>query len=162
MMEVSANEETEKKVRLRCRIESRETVAAMLANGGFEVSEDGVYIFYESGHMPDYVVGKAKDDSGDLRMIKFAEILYFESFGHNIYMVTEKGELGVKDKIYQLEAMLPPQLFMRVSQSVIVNRDNIKKISPGIGAHYFLTMKNNVKVDVTRNYYNRFKTEIGI
>jgi len=76
--------------------------------------------------------------------------------------VSEKGIFGVKDKLYQLEALLPPQTFLRISQSVIVNRNNIKKISPGIGAHYFLTMKNNVRVDVTRSYYNRFKTEIGI
>ena len=150
------------KVRLRCKTDDRENIAAMLTKGGFEVSEEGVYIFYETDYMPDYMIGKAKDDSGDLLMFKFGEICYFESFGHEINMVTVRGTFTVKDKLYQLESMLPPQTFLRISQSVIVNRYNIKRISPGIGMHYFLTMKNDVRVDVTRNYYYRFKTEVGI
>jgi len=150
------------KVRLRCKSEEREKIAAMLERGGFAVSEDGVYIFYEPDFMPDYVVGKATDESGDLVMLKFSEIFYFESFGHDINMVTVKGTYSVKEKMYQLETILPPKWFTRVSQSVIVNRYNIKRISPGIGLHYFLIMKNDVKVDVTRNYYYRFKNEVGI
>ena len=150
------------KVRLRCKIEDREAISAMLERGGFDVSEDGVYIFYEDDFAPDYVVGKAKDDSGDMVMLKFDEIYYFESYGHDVNTVTARGTFGIKDKMYRLEAMLPPRTFLRIGQSVIVNRDNIKKISPGIGSRYYLTMKDNVKVDVTRNYYNRFKDEVGI
>ena len=150
------------KVRLRCKTEDREKIGAMLTHGGFEVSEEGIYIFYETDYMPDYMVGRAKDDSGDMVMVRFADILYFESFGHEISMVTGKGAFTVRDKLYQLESLLPPRTFLRISQSVIVNRYNIKKISPGIGMHYFLTMKNDVRVDVTRNYYYRFKTEVGI
>ena len=150
------------KVRLRCKQEDRELIAAMLTGGGFIVSEEGDYIFYERDYTPEYVVGKAKDESGDLVMVNFSQILYIESFGHEISMVTEKGTFSVKEKLYQLEGNLPVKAFIRISQSVIVNRYNIKKISPGIGMHYFLTMKNNARVDVTRTYYYRFKAEIGI
>jgi len=150
------------KVRLRCKSEDQETIAAMLGRGGFAVSEDGIYIFYEPGYMPDYVIGKVKDDSGDIVMLKFEEIYYFESFGHEINMATERGVFGVKDKLYQLELLLPPQTFLRISQSAIINRYNIKKISPGIGMRYILTMKDKAAIDVTRNYYYRFKTEVGI
>ena len=134
----------------------------MLKSGGFEVSEEGDYIFYENNYSLNYIVGKAKDDSGDLVMLKFAEIFYFESFGHDIEVVSDKGTFSIQDKLYQLENGLPPQIFIRISQSVIVNRNNIKNISPGIGMHYFLTMKNGARVDVTRGYYYRFKGEVGI
>jgi len=150
------------KVRLRCKAEEREKIAAMLERGGFMVSEDGIYLFYEPDYMPDYMVGRTADDNGDLVMLRFPEILYFESYGHEISMVTAKGTFHVKERMYQLDGLLPPQMFSRVNKSVIVNRSNIKRISPGIGKHYFLTMKNDVRIDVTRNYYMRFKAEVGI
>ena len=150
------------KVRIKCKIEKREQIAAMLSRGGFEVSEEGIYIFYENNYMSNYIIGKAKDDNGDMVMLKFTVIFYFESFGHDIDIVTDKGKFGVKDKLYQLENDLPPQTFTRISQSAIINRNNIKKISPGIGMHYFLTMKNGSKLDVTRSYYYKFKSEVGI
>ena len=150
------------KVRIKCKAEKRDEITAMLVSGGFEVTEDGDYILYENNYALNYLVGKAKDDSGDLVMVKFSEVFYIESYGHEITMVTDRGPFNIKDKLYQLENELPPQTFLRVSQSVIVNRNNIKKISPGIGMHYFLTMKNGIKVDVTRSYYYKFKQEVGI
>lgn len=65
-------------------------------------------------------------------------------------------------RLYVLEKALPPELFVRISNSVIINRNAIRKIRPALSQKFYLTLKNGAVVDVTRTYYVRFKEYYGI
>ena len=58
--------------------------------------------------------------------------------------------------------MLDPKQFIRVSNSVIINRNMIREIRPTFSQKFILTMKDGSRADVTRSYYNSFKRAIGI
>ena len=66
------------------------------------------------------------------------------------------------DRLYQLQMMLDPKQFVRISNSVIVNKKQIKDIRPSFSQKFVLTMKNSDRVEVTRSYYAAFKRSIGI
>ena len=65
-------------------------------------------------------------------------------------------------RVYELEKKLPDELFIRISNSVIINRNAIKRVTPALSQKFYLTLKNGDKVDVTRTYYCRFKDYYGI
>ena len=52
--------------------------------------------------------------------------------------------------------------FLRVSNSVIVARAAIVRISPALSMKFTLTLSDKRRVDVTRSYYYTFKEYMGI
>ena len=64
--------------------------------------------------------------------------------------------------MYQLETLLDPQEFLRVSKSVIISKKHIKRIRPSLSQKFILTLTDGTLVDVTRSYYNDFKRFFNI
>ena len=64
--------------------------------------------------------------------------------------------------MYELESLLDPNKFLRVSKSVIIARKHVKKIRPSLSMKYILTMSDGTLVDVTRSYYSDFRRFFGI
>ena len=67
-----------------------------------------------------------------------------------------------RDRMYELESLLDPKDFLRVSKSVIIARKHVKKIRPSLSMKYILTMSDGTLVDVTRSYYSDFRRFFGI
>ena len=59
--------------------------------------------------------------------------------------------------MYQLESLLDPQVFLRISKSVIIARNHVRKIRPSLSMKYILTLTDGTVVDVTRSYYSDFR-----
>ncbi len=85
------------------------------------------------------------------------EVIYVEAFGKDVEIHTSQGTYYAGDRMYQLEELLDPQEFLRVSKSVIISRKHVKKIRASLSMKYVLTLTNGVLVDVTRSYYNDFR-----
>ena len=64
--------------------------------------------------------------------------------------------------MYQLESLLDPREFLRVSKSVIISRKHVRKIRPSLSMKFILTMSDGTLVDVTRTYYSDFRRFFGI
>ena len=90
------------------------------------------------------------------------EIISIESLGHDIMIHTKRGEFKADERLYQLERMLNPEQFLRISNSVIVARHQISRITPVLSSKFILTLSNGKNVDVTRSYYYIFKDYFGI
>ncbi len=90
------------------------------------------------------------------------EIIYIESYGHTIFVHAADGIYQASDPLYQMNLMLDPKVFLRISNSVIVNRKQIRRIAPTLSRKYVLTMKNGEYADVTRSYYNSFRDSLGL
>ena len=58
--------------------------------------------------------------------------------------------------------MLDPEKLLRVSNSVIVAREKIRKISPSLSMKFVLTMSDGRGAVVTRSYYYIFREAMGI
>ena len=63
-----------------------------------------------------------RSDDKESRMISPADVIYIEAFGKEIEVHTRQGTYYAKDRMYQLESLLDPREFLRVSKSVIISR----------------------------------------
>ena len=127
---------------------------------GIEIDDDAELVLMERNkfisHLP------AKDDKGDRYNIPVKDIVYLESYSHSVDIHTTDDCYKSTERLYQLYSMLDPQKFLRISNSVIISRNHVKKIKPALSMKFVLTLSDGTLVDVTRSYYNIFKEFFNI
>jgi len=64
------------------------------------------------------------------RIIPIATLVYVEVHGHNLeyHLTSEKEPVELRGSLAQLEAELDPGLFVRISNSCLVNADHIRTV----------------------------------
>ena len=149
------------KIRLNISDGHYEEVKKELLDAGFEISEEGEYILSESGSVESTFV-IARDEEGLKVHIASDDIIYIESFGHDVEVHTAEGRFFASERLYQLAEKLDSEQFFRVSNSVIISKKHVRKIRPAISMKFVLTMDDGTLVDVTRSYYYAFKEFFGI
>ena len=148
------------KIRISVSEEKYDSVKKYLSDRGIEISDDGEYTLTESGGTKSFI--QARDERKERISIAVEDIVYIEAFGKDIEIHTENETYHSQDRMYELESVLDPKEFIRVSKSVIVSKKHVKKIRPSLSMKYILTMTNGTLVDVTRSYYSDFKRFFGI
>lgn len=95
--------------------------------------------------------------------VHLKDVLYIESFGDDIHMhlIGQKCE-HIKKPLYQLEEMLKPYHFIRISKSYIVNVRMITYIKVALNAKLHLELREGTKLDVTRSYVKSFKESLKL
>jgi two-component system LytT family response regulator len=63
----------------------------------------------------------------------------------------KQGHL-VRDTVQGIEAKLPPEKFVRISRSVIVNISKIKEMQPLFYGEYTVTLHSGKKLTLSRRY----------
>ena len=147
------------KIKLHCRDENRPLYEKMLADGGFTISDEGSLSLIEENYVPEYLIGRINEDSA---IVYLKDIIVIESYGRDIVARTKAGVFRLKDTLEHLENILKPAGFIRISQSAILQRSSIERISAGLSMRFHLTLKTDIKADVTRSYYYSFKNFIGL
>ncbi len=94
--------------------------------------------------------------------LHIANIFYLEAFGEEIvaHMHQQKKE-HIKKPLYQLEELLKPYHFVRISKSFIVNIRRITYIKVGLNAKLHLTLSDNSHLEVTRSFVKSFKKSLN-
>lgn len=147
------------KIKLEVSKEKYIEIKEKMLSLGFEIDDDADFIFSERNCCLAYIACKKDDESHRLNT---DEIIFIESMGHDVIIHTMQEEYKCSDRLWQLEKSLNPSKFLRISNSVIINRKKIKRIKSALGQKFLLTMENGSNVDVTRSYYYMFKNEFGI
>lgn len=147
------------RIKLRLGNGKKERVAEELARMGVEITEDSDLILTEEG----YCGGElhCKEDT-DIVLVPLSEVLYIESLGKDVFVHTKGRRYTTAARLYALEQNLPGEQFVRISNSVIIRKNAIRKIRPALSQKFHLTLINGDAVDVTRTYYYKFKDEYGI
>lgn len=86
-----------------------------------------------------------ENKQGSFRM-KFNNILYFESFDHNIKIETVSGSYEFKSTLSEVMKQLSNSRFLQVHRSYIINYNNISHIK-----YEEITMSNGDKIPVSRD-----------
>ena len=131
-----------------------------LAGHGVDISEDGEYVITESAKYPAFL--SVRNNKKERLRLSVDEVIYVEAFGKEIEIHAQQGTYYALDRMYQLEELLDPQEFLRVSKSVIISRKHVKKIRASLSMKYVLTLSNGTLVDVTRSYYSDFRRFFNI
>jgi two-component system, LytTR family, response regulator LytT len=145
-------------IKIICKKENYDQYAKMLELAGFTINEDADLIFREQNFNQESIVGRYNQN---YEIIPYQEILYVESFGHDILLHTQTKEYGIKEKLFEIEGLFEDRGFIRVNKSTVVNKHQIKEIRPKFNMKFQLLMKNGKEIDVTRSYYNKFREYIG-
>ena len=146
-----------KKVRLEISEENFEQIREMLEKSGFTVTAeaDEDYILLQKDlHISHLSV---RNRVGDRIHVPVEDIIFMESYGHSIDVICTKGRYQSSQSLKQLLAALDPNVFVRISNSVIINRHHLKEIIPSFSMKFRLKMSDGSIVEVTRNYYSSFK-----
>lgn len=92
--------------------------------------------------------------------VDVSEVLFFETDGEKIYGHTKEEAYEVRQKLYELEEILPIA-FCRISKSTIVNTKQIyaieKSFSGTSTVNFYQTHK---QVHVSRHYYQLLKERL--
>ena len=149
-------------VKLRIAV-SEEKYAALrdyLTERGVELGEDGEFLVTEASRYPAFL--SARDEKRERVRLSAEEVLYFVAVAKATEIYTPAGVYFAQDRMYELEALLDPAKFIRVSKSVIVSGKHVKKIRPSLSMKFILTLSDGTLVDVTRSYYGDFRRFFNI
>ena len=148
------------KIRLEISDESYDEVKKTLDEHGIETDDESEYVLTHKGSFPSRIA--VRDNEGTRLIIPVDDIVTIESYGHSIEVHTFDSIYKTSDPLTWYEKTLDPDKFLRVSSSVIIKTDKIRHITPTLYMKFILKMVNSDKVDVTRNYYSKFKIFFGI
>lgn len=165
-------------------IEVDEQSNICIVEAGCEIPKNKIAILFDTGNLgqlielldklarvgdssPNTIIGKSRDDS--YQIISYPQVYYFEARGNNVFCIAAcavrslPNEYRIKEKLYELEARLPKNRFLRVGKSHIVNIDNINEIIPWFGRRLILRFIDGKKeIEVSRNYVKNFKEFLGM
>lgn len=149
-------------MKFKVRISNKETkkqLEEMFEKNGFEITEEADLIITEEDPVIDILIGRIDEV---YYPIKTESIILIESFGHDIFCVTEEGKFKIKEKLKYLEYTLDSNQFIRINKSMIINKNKIKSMSTTVGLKFKIILVQNKVVYVNRTYYYIFKEFIGI
>ena len=150
------------KIKLAVSEERYEEIAKELTDKGIEIDDSSGLVLTETDRYVSRLSVREFGDDGSRLHVSVDDVVYIEAFGHSAEVHGMEDVSQTNDRLYQLQMMLDPKQFVRISNSVIVNKKQIKDIRPSFSQKFVLTMKNSDRVEVTRSYYAAFKRSIGI
>ncbi|MBQ1281362.1 MAG: LytTR family transcriptional regulator [Oscillospiraceae bacterium] len=90
------------------------------------------------------------------------KILRIYSEKQRIYAQTESGIYQLRYRLYELEAMLDPRRFLRISNAEIVRGDAILRLDLSAGGTIGVELIGGVRTFVSRRYVKRIKENLGL
>lgn len=147
------------RIKLRLNKTTLESIQGELTEKNIEISEESKLILTEEDYIGDTL--ECRDEEG-IVVVNTENICYMESVGHDVYVYADNVQYKTRLRIYQLEKLLPPEQFIRISNSIIIKKNSIRHIKPALSCKFYLTLINGDVVDVTRTYYYKFKEFYGI
>ncbi|MGN1343060.1 MAG: LytTR family DNA-binding domain-containing protein [Traorella sp.] len=148
------------KIKLNVKEEHYQQLKQKLELAGFEIDEEADFILSEKETYIRYLT--LRNEKNERVNIKVDQIIYIETYGHNVEVFTLSSTYYIHDRLYQLSLQLNPDDFLRISNSVIISKKHVKEIKPTLSMKFIVEMENGKKLDVTRTYYYKFKEAFHI
>lgn len=96
---------------------------------------------------------------GEIHRVKSSDIFYVESV-QEVQLIHAEGDvLETRERLYVLEKMLPSS-FLRISRSVILNLDRVKRYRPLINGLMEVKLENGELVYISRKYLREVRDRI--
>lgn len=149
------------KIKLDISNERYGEIKFALEERGIEIDDTADLVLCETNSFIDNLTVREKGTNARI-ILSVEDIVYIESFGHVVEVQTQEAVYQATDRLYRIASLLDPAKFLRISNSVVIARSRVKRITPTLSSKFILTMTNGKCVDVTRSYYYIFKEYFGI
>lgn len=100
------------------------------------------------------------DEELFLLNIKEIEAIYANE--KKVFIKTAEKEYISKNRIYELEELLPRKDFIRISNSEIVNLNKVKSINTKLTGTIVITFYSGYQTYSSRRYINKIKEALGL
>ena len=84
--------------------------------------------------------------------IAVSEIMYIESVDNRTFIYTDSKVYESKQRIYELEDILKPKHFLRISKASLVNLMKIASVKPALGGRFSAVLSNGEEIIISRKY----------
>lgn len=149
------------KIKIICKEDKIKEYKNQLLNSDIEFDNDEYDLVLVD---PDYkkteILGK--NNQNEYVILQSKDIIFVESFGHEIVAHTIKGEYFIKEKLYEVVGLFEHLGFIRIHRSYVINKGFIKTIKPTFNSKFIITLKNDKVLEVSRSFYYIFKSNIGL
>ncbi len=95
--------------------------------------------------------------NGIISRLSPENILFFEATNKKVFATTKNGEYEIKQRLYEIEALLKERNFLRISKSTIVNLDKIVSYRPDSDRTLVVFLSNKQTVRVSRSFVDDFR-----
>ncbi len=92
--------------------------------------------------------------------IAVSDIYYFESVDGKTFLYTKDQVYETSYRIYELESMLRPKNFLRVSKSVLLNLMKIRSIQSALNGRFAAVLLSGEEVIISRSYVKGLKAAL--
>ena len=89
---------------------------------------------------------------GRVNFVRVDDIDWVEADGDLVRVHAGKDAHTIRETMAQIEAKLPPERFMRVHRSIIVNTERVREVQPWFKGDYVLIMHDGTKLRSGRTY----------
>lgn len=89
--------------------------------------------------------------------IPVADIMYIESVDNRTFIYTPKKVYESRQRIYELEDILKPKHFLRISKASLVNLMKIISVKPALGGRFSAVLSNGEEIIISRKYVSELK-----
>lgn len=101
--------------------------------------------------------------SGDeTTLLDAAEIVYAESVDRKTFVYTQSDCRETKLRLYELEELLQPCGFLRISKSCLVQVKMIRSLRTELDRRLRLTLETGDQIIVSRQYADALKQKLGV
>ncbi len=95
---------------------------------------------------------------GRVRLLPVEEILSLQADDTSVHLRTRAGVVTTRDTLSSLEQRLPPQQFLRIHRSTIVNLGCVQEVQPWFHGDYVLILEDGSQVTTGRRYRERLRS----
>jgi DNA-binding LytR/AlgR family response regulator len=159
-----------------CAATESEDADIVFVEAGQPIPENGISVVFHASNVvnlvkvlnalcgkPDEIQILAGRKHQTWEPLRPENILFFRADGNIVYAITEKQSYEMKQKLFEIEKIMPADRFIRVSKSYIVNILAVQEIIPWFGSRLLLKIRNNPEhIEVSRNYVRYFKSFLGM
>ncbi|MFS1516652.1 LytTR family DNA-binding domain-containing protein [Bacillus sp. SCS-151] len=97
-----------------------------------------------------------------VEVIECQDIIRVYAEKQRVFLQTEAGIYIVRSRIYELEDMLDSKIFVRISNSEIVNIKMIMNMDISMTGTIGVLLKGDIKTYASRRYVSKIKKRFGI
>jgi two-component system LytT family response regulator len=94
-------------------------------------------------------------------VVSIDEIIHIDADDDYVEIKTAEKKYLKKETMNFLEKNLPPEIFIRVHRSSIINTNFIEKLERYGKESYIVIMKDGSKVNVSKSRVKELKTQLG-
>jgi two-component system, LytTR family, response regulator len=99
----------------------------------------------------------AVKSNGRIVFLRLADIDMVEAADNYVKLCVGKETHMLRETLTALEEKFPPERFVRISRSAIVNIESVKELHPLFHGEYAVTLRNGSRATLTRSYREQLR-----